>query len=57
MRSMNVDRVAWLEMLLITLADARAVLVCFGVDDPELADSIDGALAEAQALKQRAIRS
>ena len=53
---MNVYVVTWLEMLLIALADARAMIVCFGIDEPELAASIDAALAEAQALKQRALR-
>lgn len=47
---MNVYVVTWLEMLLIALADARATLVSFGADEPELAASIDAALAEARAL-------
>ena len=47
---MNFYIVTWLEMLLIALADTRATLVCFGIDDPELAASIDAALAEARAL-------
>ena len=47
---MNVYVVTWLEMLLIALADARATLVSFGTDEPELAASIDAALAEARAL-------
>jgi hypothetical protein len=50
------DHLTWLDRLIETLADARAMLACFGVGHRALVTSIEGALNEAQALKQRAIQ-
>jgi hypothetical protein len=43
----------WLDRISEALADARAVLACFGVDQPELSMRIEAALDEANALKKR----
>ncbi len=50
------DLTTWLDRLIEMLADARAMLACFGVHDPALAAAIEAALDEADALKQCAIR-
>ena len=52
---MNARVVIWLELLVEALAKARATLACFGIDEPDLTAAIDAALAEADALKHRAI--
>jgi NAD(P)H-nitrite reductase large subunit len=43
----------WLDRVIETLAEARAILACFGVDQPEIVEAIETALNEANALKQR----
>ena len=45
----------WLDRVSVALAEARAVLGCFGVDAPELAMRIEAALEEAIALGRRAV--
>jgi hypothetical protein len=47
----------WLDAVSGALADARAMLLCFGIWHPDLAARIDAALVEAQALKARGQRS
>jgi hypothetical protein len=46
----------WLDNVVETLADARAMLACFAVDHPALIASIDAALDQAQTLKHRAFQ-
>jgi hypothetical protein len=41
----------WLDSITETLAEARAVLACFGVDHPDLVARIEAAMDEARALK------
>jgi hypothetical protein len=43
----------WLDRISKALADARAVLACFGVDQPALATRIETALRQADDLKKR----
>lgn len=50
------DEITWLDRLIESLADARAMLACFGIGHPALVASIEAALDEAQALKQRALQ-
>lgn len=53
---MDTTTADWLDAVSQALADARAVLACFGVHAPLLEARIDAALDEAHALKLRALR-
>jgi hypothetical protein len=44
-----------MEQLIEVLAEARALVACYAIDHPALTASIEAAMTEAQALKQRAV--
>lgn len=43
----------WLNDLIFALADLRALLACFAIEDDALKARIDTALAEASELQQK----
>lgn len=45
----------WIDAVILTLAEVRATLVCFGVRDTALEAQIDRALDLASALKWDAV--
>jgi hypothetical protein len=54
---MRCVREQWLDAVSVALADARAMLACFGVRHPDLEARIEKVLVEAQALKALGMRS
>jgi hypothetical protein len=52
---MHAETSDWIDAVIVTLAKARATLVCFGVHDRTLEAQIDHALDLASALKWDAV--
>jgi hypothetical protein len=53
---MACEQQMWLEAVVGTLADVRAMLACFGLRDRDLEFEIDQAMSLAQLLKTDALQ-